>query len=196
MLVFEVLKSLRKSHCESYVVGKGFPRGLGVTVIFYSVHNKTKTQPRVRQERHCINAKLFRLYLGYDATEIIWASSLSVKVRPFETKWKFCLRDPGRNELKLGSCGIWLRSSLQKSATDLNTSEMELAKHHDRHRCKTMFTQKASAFQTQTLRRWDIYLYHFCIRDDSTQVLKRHHNFLKVKKELAPRQEGPNLMLH
>ena len=75
LMVFQVQKSIWLSHCESFVVNKGFRQGLNVTVIFYTVHN-TKTQPRVRKKRNCIYAILLRLNLGYDTTKIILVSSL------------------------------------------------------------------------------------------------------------------------
>ena len=49
-----------------------------------------------------------------------------------------------------------------------------------------MFTQKASAFQTQTLRRRDIFLHNFRIRDDSTGEAPR--SFFYKKSSILEKQ--------
>ena len=117
-MVFQVQKSLWLSHCESFVVNKGFRQGLGVTVIFYTVHNHTKTQPRVRKKRHCIYANLLRLNLGYDTTKII-LSVLALKVvseKRLEANSNFGVATFG--------CG----NHFKRGVTDLNNGVFQLAK--------------------------------------------------------------------
>ena len=76
--------------CEGTVVDNSFRRGLEITANFYTVLNKTKSKPRVRQKRRCKNLVVSTIFglqhnrdclgilaVGEDPSVGYWVTALS-----------------------------------------------------------------------------------------------------------------------